>query len=75
MMMRAEERGEQTEEIRRDRWAADGEWERKSVGQRGGGERGVEREGGRMELLLFLCLHDYFCFVMLCGGNIGGKMV
>jgi hypothetical protein len=35
----------------------------------------VEQEGGRMELLLFLCSHVYFCFVMLCGGNIGGKMV
>jgi hypothetical protein len=75
MMMRTEERGEQTEEIQRDRWAVDGEWEGKTGRQRGGGERGVEREGGRTELLLFLCLHDYFCFVMLCRGNIGGKTV
>jgi hypothetical protein len=74
MMMRGEERGEQMEEIRRDSWAAEGEWEGKTGGQRCGGERGVEREGGRMELLLFLCSHVYFCFVLLCGGYKGGKI-
>jgi hypothetical protein len=75
MMMRAGQRGEQTEEIWRDRWAADGRWEGQRGRQRGGGERWVEQEGGQIELLLFLYSHVYFCFVMLCGGNIGRKMV
>jgi hypothetical protein len=73
-MMTAEERGEQMEETWRDRWEVDGEWEGKREGQIGGGERGVEREGGRTELLLFLCSHVCCCFILLCGGYKGGKM-
>jgi hypothetical protein len=46
LSMRAEERGEQMEEIWRDRWAADGEWEGKTGRQRGpngDGQIAVER--------------------------------